>query len=435
MGAVACGSILGLGDYEIGSDSPIASDGGAAFAGGITVSTTSLAFPEGKCGEKKTLPVVVANTTDAAVPLTVSAPSGITVEGTAPNIPAKGNVTLTIGTSGVDHGTVTLKVGAQSFDLPITAKFVGPRLGLDTTTIDFGEIRHDRKSDPRTLDVENTGDEDVRITGVTAGSDFVLDAPVTVPAHGKATASFTMTAAPAGEPIAASGALATDKPICDPLPPLVFKGLRSPSDVTVSTTSVQAACVGGQQTPVKVSNYGSQQVTVTVTTKPPVNVTPGSFQLAAADSPDTPSTASCSLYGIPPLGDYTYDLVITEGALPPRNVTIGVHVFGAKLQYDTSKILLDAGTTVSRPATNVGNVPVCIHYELAGGDQQSVVAEPDEPFEPNVLGGIEVTGVVIPGAPTHQRFRLRPQAIACAAAAAASPLCAPLPELDVELGN
>ncbi len=442
LGAVACGSILGLGEYEISGDShaPTTSDGGdsgpVVLAGGITISTTSLAFPDGKCGEQKTLPIVITNASAAPVPLVVTAPAGITVDGSAPSIPAKGSVTLTIGTTGVDAGTITLKVGDQSYDVRFAGKFAGPRLALDTSTVDFGEIRHDLKSSPQTVNLENTSDEDVTVTGVAAGKDFMLDAPVTVSAHGKAVASFTMTAGPGGDPITASASLTTDKPVCDALPALVFKGRRSPTDVTVGKTSVQIACTGGTQTPVVVSNYGANTVTIAVTAVAPVTVTPQNIQLGEGTG-EMPATIGFNLYGIPPLGDYSYSLQITEGALAPRTVTVQVHVYGAKMQYDTTQLSLDGGTTVSRPATNIGNVPVCLHYALGGGggDSNLVTFEPDEQFDPNVAGDFKVTGTANPTGPHHQRFKFRPQAIACSGATAAAPLCAGLNEFDIDVVN
>lgn len=442
LSAVACGSILGLGDYEISGDASPASttpDGGGPIVlpGGITLSTTSLAFPDGKCGERKTLPIVVTNKNAAPIPLTVTAPAGITIEGSAPSIPANGSITLLISTMGVDAGNIGLKVGDQSYDVRFTGKFAGPRLALDTNTIDFGEIRHDLKSSPQTVSLENSSDEDVTVTGVAAGNDFALDAPVTVPAHGKAVASFTMTAGPGGDPITASASLSTDKPVCDALPALVFKGRRSPTDVTVGKTSVQIACTGGTQAPVVVSNYGAKTVTIVATATAPLNVTPVNMQLGPGTA-TTPTTANFTLYGIPAMGDYSYDLQITEGELAPRTVTVQVRIFGAKMQYDTTQLSVDAGTPAVRPATNIGNVAVCLHYTLeggGGGDSAIITLEPDEQFEPNVAGDFKVSGTPNPNGPHHQRFRFRPQAVACSGATAAAPLCASLQAFDIDLVN
>ena len=64
LGAVACGSILGLGDYDIGGDLVDAGeaslDGGGPVTldGGITISATTLAFPEGR------MPALAAGLTD-----------------------------------------------------------------------------------------------------------------------------------------------------------------------------------------------------------------------------------------------------------------------------------------------------------------------------------------------------------------------------------
>jgi hypothetical protein len=439
IGAVACGSILGLGDYEIGGEPAIAPEAGMAVeaSGGITLSTASLAFPEARCGERKTLPIVVTSTSASALPLTVTAPNGVTVEGAAPNVPANGSITLTIGTTGVDQGKITIKAGTQSFDVAITGKFQGPELAIATSTLDFGEIRHDRPSDPQTLALENPSDEDVTVTGITAASDFTLDEPVTVPAHGNATASFTMAAGPGGDPITESASLTTDKPLCDSLPPIVFKGRRSPSDVTVSRSSVNVPCnANGQAPPVVVRNYGAQYVTIAVKTQPPLGVSPMSTGIGPGTG-DTPTSASFTVgFSTQTLGDYTYDLVITEGDLAPRTVTIQVHLYGAKLQYDTSaQLTLDAGTTLSIPATDVGNAAVCMHYDLGGTDGTgSVTVEPDEQFDPNVPGDIEVTARPSSGGDArHDRVHVRPRAVPCPGATAATPLCAGLPEIDVDV--
>lgn len=439
LGAVACGSILGLGDYDIGGDLVDAGeaslDGGGPVTldGGITISATTLAFPEGKCGEKKTLPLTLTNHSAVAVPLAVTAPANITVSGAMPSIPPNGTVTLAIDSMGVDAGTVTVDIAGQRFDLPITGKFAGPRLGVDTNQVDFGEIRHDLVSAPQTINLENTSDEDVTVTGIEAGKDFALVAPVLVPAHGKATASFTMTAGPGGDSITASAPLSTDKPVCDALPAIVFKGRRSPTDVTVGKSSVEVPCNNnGAALPVVVSNYGSASVTLAVKTQAPLNVNPLNASLLPG-SADAPSQASFTVnFSAQTLGDYSYDLVITEGALPPRTVTVRVHLYGARLEYDTSQIDTDGGT-VSRPATNVGNVPVCIHYALGGTDGTTLITlEPDEEFDPNVPGDIKVTTSTPSGAPHHQdHARLKLNAVPCAGATTAAPLCAGLSALDI----
>ncbi|MFO0739287.1 MAG: hypothetical protein U0270_25550 [Labilithrix sp.] len=424
---MACAAITGLGDYEIAQDAPapVTDGGGGAVTleGGISLSTTSLAFGEARCGETKTLPIMITNAGASAVPLEVTPPPGVGIEGAAPSVPAGGSVTLRVSTTSTENGTLTVRVGSQSLAVAFSSTFHGPKLALGSSVLDFGELRHDTVSPPQSLALTNDGDEDLGLSALEPGGDFVLAAPVRVPAHGTASASITMTAGPAGDPITTSARLTADKPTCNGSPSVVLKGRRSPTDVVVDPTRVELVCtVGAPPPPVTVKNYGGRPVSLQAKFQAPLTVSPTPTNLGPG-SPGNPSMLQLnSFINSTQAGDYAYDLSISEGDLPPRTVRIDIKLIGAYLQIDNAAVPLKPGGSAAKPATNTGNVPVCFHYEVKnpGGADQLPQLEADEQFDPGVGGDVKLS---VPPNYSKSLTRIHLNNVACKGKPSPAPLC------------
>lgn len=422
---MACAAITGLGDYEIGEDAPVMDGGGGGavtLEGGISLSTTSLAFGEARCGETKTLPIMITNAGVSAVPLEVTPPPGVGIEGAAPSVPAGGSVTLRVSTTTTENGTLTVRLGSQSLAVAFSSTFHGPKLALGSSVLDFGELRHDTVSAPQSLALTNDGDEDLSVSALEPGGDFALAAPVRVPAHGTAGASITMTAGPAGDPITTSVRLTADKPTCNGSPSVVLKGRRSPTDVVVDPTRVELVCTAGAPPPpVNVKNYGGRSVSLQAKFQAPLTVSPTPVNLAPG-SPGNPSTLQLnSFINSTQAGDYAYDLSISEGDLPPRTVRIDIKLIGAYLQIDNAAVPVKAGGSAAKPVKNTGNVPVCIHYEVKNqGADQTPPLEADEQFDPGVVGDVKLT---LPPGYSKAITRIHLNNVACKGKPSPAPLC------------
>lgn len=155
-----------------------------------------LAFPEARCGETKVLPLAITNRSGVAAPLAITAPSGITIDGAAPSIAAGATLALVVTAAETASGTIGLRLGGGR-------EHPRHRPRRDQRFRARGAARRARA---RRRDGEHQDD-------------------------GRG----------AGDPISVAAALAVDEPVCGGLPSLVLEGQRTPSEIFVSPTTIEAA--------------------------------------------------------------------------------------------------------------------------------------------------------------------------------------------------
>jgi hypothetical protein len=294
---VACAQIAGIDDPlppHTTPDGDRTDSGAIELADGLSISPESVALTTSctGAGEEKYLTLTNDSATDAPYELQVPDGSAFTLRDDKGNVSATLKGTLpahqlllvylkvTATKAGTFNGQVIVRIGERVSQLPVAVTVNGGSLAFLPSLVDFGDVRKDTISGIQTVDITNTGTEPVNVIGFhTAGGtappgefDLNLGAgSVNIPAGGKATASITMRAGPAGNAVTETLEPDTQTPMCGAVPSLTLKGQRVNQDVTVSPVSldfgtVDCTAVGGVTRTVTISNFGGTDVPFTTST-------------------------------------------------------------------------------------------------------------------------------------------------------------------------
>jgi hypothetical protein len=313
-GVLASGACADLSNLAGGAPG----DGGAGASDAsltVAISPASLDFGVAGCGTQVPPQTVnLENTGSSPILYEASLPeaSGFALGGqqltkTSGTVPPGGRTAFAITvaslhTLGALRTTLTIKIGDELREVPITVTGLGARLDVDHQVVDYGDVYFSASSVAQ-VGLSNPGTEDITIKSLgNLGTDFIVDKttplPLVVPKAGNATLKLDFLAGAAGAPLMRDITFETDdKPLCGDKPTLALRARRVNTDVTVNPGTIDFGKQPCGTQPVgqtvTVRNYGLAPATVVATTMMPSRyaIVGGSFSVQAAAGM-TPGTAT-----------------------------------------------------------------------------------------------------------------------------------------------
>lgn len=293
LGGVVSGVLGGCVDLS-NLASGAAGDGGAGGAGGgdaslaIALSPVSLDFGVAGCGTQVP-PQTVNLENTGATPITYNASlpeaSGFALGGqhittTSGTVPPGGRTAFAINVAslrnlGALKTKLTLEIGGEIREVPITVTGLGAKLDVDHQLVDYGEVFYSANGVAQ-VTLTNPGTEDITIMSLgNLGGDFEVDKatplPLVVPKGGNAPLKLDFVPGPAGAPLMRDITFATDdKPLCGDRPTLTLRAQHVSSTITVSPGTIdfgkQPCGLAPAGKIVTVTNYGPATAAVMAST-------------------------------------------------------------------------------------------------------------------------------------------------------------------------
>jgi hypothetical protein len=451
VGIVASGACADLTNLAGGGAVADSGPGVADASLGIAVAPASLDFGIAGCGTQvPPQTVTLENTSSAPITFEASLPeaSGFTLGGqqittTSGTVAPGGRTAIaisvaTLRTLGALSTKLTVKVGDQLHEVPITVTGLGARLEFDRQVVDFGEVYYSATA-AADVTISNSGTEEIRIAALSnLGTDFTIDPstplPIVVPKAGTANLKLAFAAGQAGAPLLRDITFETDaKPLCGDKPLLSLRAVRVNTDVTINPGTVDfgkqpCGAIPAIQA-VTVTNYGPTSVVVDTTSVGD----PGSrFQLPAAKlnvpaavgpTPGTAIIKVAALKVAPPLGVTTEALALrVNGAarsltarIDPRGIILGfTPLFWSFLTVGQKRIVV---------VTNTGNENAVTFYS---SDSPAFTPGVGATIFPNTASNMEITYT-----PPAQ-FTSYIGKVATSLQVGGATACTPLVNIDVE---
>jgi hypothetical protein len=344
----ACADLTNLAGGGPGGDASLA----------VALTPASLDFGVAGCGTSVP-PQTVALENNGPTPIAFEASlpeaSGFALGGqqlttTSGTLPPGGRTAFTIAvaalrTLGQLKTKLSIKMGDELREVPITVTGLGAKLDADRQLVDFGDVYYTTTA---TADVtlSNPGTEDVTVTSVTnLGPDFAVaksvPRPLLVPKGGSAKLALEL------GPGAASAALTRDltfetdgKPLCGDKPTLTVRARRVSTEVTINPGTVDfgklpCGSVPAAQT-VTITNYGVKPAVVQTTAVPGSRfVIPTGMAIVPALDATGPGKATFTVKAVAvtaPLGIVTESIPFTiDGA--PRTLAARFEPRGVILDF------------------------------------------------------------------------------------------------------
>jgi hypothetical protein len=342
-GVVASGACADLTNLAGGAgprDDGGPSGGDAALT--LAITPASLDFGVAGCGTPVPPQTVnLENTGGAAIAYEASLPeaSGFALGGqqittTSGMVPPGGRTAIAINvaalrTLGLLATKLTLKIGDELREVPITVTGLGAKLDVDKQIVDYGDVYYTAGASADVA-IQNPGTEDITITGLTnLGTDFLVDKttalPRVVPKGGTAKLRLDFLAGTAGALLMNDITLDTDaKPLCGEKPTLSLRARRVSTLVTISPGTVdfgKQPC-GALPAPqlVTIKNYGPSSAKVTTASQAGSRfVVPNGSQDVPAQDSSGPGTVTFTVKPAlvtAPLGIVTENIQLGVDGMP-----------------------------------------------------------------------------------------------------------------------
>lgn len=410
---VACANIVGLEDSEPpvvetknnNSGSSTSSGGEVTTDDGIQISPANLEM-KAPCGPTPSDPVTINlnNRGSKTVDYEVKPPDGSIVtirekeKGTlSPGQLAQVKVSIGAPTP-LDIAneilvTTTTEGKTSTKSLPIKAQIRGALLVISPPLIDFGDIRQNTTTPPQPIEMTNQGNEALTISGwagTGATDDFKMSTgSITINPGEKGNASVTFTAAPAGGPLMAEYTATTLVPVCGTTKPLLLKGQRVNTNVTVSPASADFGGVDCNSSPnrfktITVTNFANQAATVNIAlgkgAQSPFTISKTSFVVPAAVPPGK-MDVNFDVGLVMPVGSTpggigdSVSVAITGAVTSNKSVAAAANIEGALLGFSTTAL---TGFTAGSPTKqfivrNDGNKQVALRHDSSNTGEFNIV--------------------------------------------------------------
>lgn len=365
---------------------------------GVTIRPAKLELSAACNVESAPSSITLENGSDKAVPYEIHMPeSGVlAIKGGDPKV-ASGTVEagkiFTVNVVAVAapapatlESSVIVTTNGKDQSIPASVLSKGATLKVTPKLTDFGQVRQNTTIEPRTLELENTGNEPVNVSGWTGGGanpgDFMISGgSIVVAPNAKQTATVTFQSGQAGPAVSATFTPTTTDPTCTPVEGVEVKGERVSSNVIVSTGSIDFGTVDCNSNPnatrtVTISNYSPTPANVSIALGNPAFVLSETIVTVPAGSTGNPSSKIITVSLAQPIGatpgpqatNITFS--ITGPETVTRTVSATMRIEGAVVTVSPTTLTGFSTTQTKKTfrVQNVGDGPISLNVASSSGD-------------------------------------------------------------------